>query len=115
MHHPSTHPPAALRAISLLLLVLIVTTACGNRAVPFVPKVYRGIYQQGFEVSSFSPCGSSERWWLEGVGGRLPEGESFVVIRARVSTRGAYGHMGGYTRRAMLTRVISANRSGRCQ
>jgi hypothetical protein len=96
--------------------------ALGTGSVPVPPDgIYRGIYEKGFEVSSFEPCGSSERWWVTGrvqqliaavtshrglVGGTV-----YVELRGRVGSRGRHGHLGGYPREFIVDRVLLARRS----
>jgi hypothetical protein len=62
----------------------------------------------GFEVSSFQPAGSDERWWVSR--GKLDEAAMAqlnsrargapltVEFRGVTSDRGRYGHMGLYQR-----------------
>ncbi len=76
-----------------------------------------GIYTGGFEVHSFTPCGSKEDWWLadrdinDRYGARSvskPETYWQIEIRALVSPLGKYGHLGGYVRCVTKVEFLSA-------
>ncbi|MGL5291350.1 MAG: hypothetical protein ACRC9T_05440 [Vibrionaceae bacterium] len=57
-----------------LLLPLVSLSFFAGAAKPDKPEMshpYRGIYTQGFEVSSFMPCGSKKDYWLSAKDERL--------------------------------------------
>lgn len=85
--------------------------------------VFRGRFTDGFETSRFVPCGSSEKWWVEGDKeliyrafypnfdrNCLPEDFRFktgyMEVQGRVTWRGAYGHMGEYNREIHIAKVL---------
>jgi len=87
--------------------------------------VYRGRYIKQFEVSSFQPCGSSEKWWVTGrvepliarlTSGGFVGGGAYVELRGRVSSRGRYGHLGAYSREFAVEQVllVRPHRSSDC-
>lgn len=76
---------------------------------------FRGVYSAGFEVSSFRPCGSSERWWVSTPGplheayvklNLIPYQEIYAVIRGDTSGVGRVGHLGQYSRYLSVDSLI---------
>ena len=107
--------------IALLASIAVAIAGCtfGTISVPPPPDgIYRGLFEKRFEVSSFQPCGSSERWWVTGrveplitavTSSRgLVGGIAYVELRGRVSSHGRYGHLGGYPREFIVERVLLA-------
>lgn len=88
-------------------------------------EYYVGFYSWGFEVSSFSPCGSEEKWWTNG--SDLVERyimldvdeyeEVFVRLKGTRSELGEYGHLGEYDREFEVTEVleIREKQEGDCE
>ena len=85
-------------------------TAGGGKA----PERLAGHYRYGFEMEAFRPCGGTEEWWIarsDELRTRAevlpPVGASiYVVIRARVSPEGTYGHLGAYRRQLSVVEVL---------
>ena len=81
---------------------------------------FRGHYVSAFETSAFEPCGSGEKWWVEGniVDLRKPANPSepgeweprefYVEWRGTRSATGNYGHMGDYLRELEVSEVLVA-------
>ena len=79
-------------------------------------QTYSGSYQPGWELSDFTPRGSTETWWLSGNLRRTepfslgyhPNGvHLFVTVEGQLSSRGHHGHLGAYQRELRVIRVIS--------
>lgn len=49
----------------LLFSVFIASLATGCSTSVSEQKPWRGVYSEGFEVSSFSPCGGGKDFWLD--------------------------------------------------
>lgn len=90
--------------------------------------VFAGIYISSFEASSFVRCGSRESWWLTDESHtlfrQLPQPEppdyttsAFIRVRAQVSSRGEYGHLGGSPREITVLEVleVSADTTAKCR
>lgn len=86
-------------------------------------REYRGIYETGFEVSWFHPCGAptgDDRWWVTLSNDALRQRDSlaksltgqpralYVRWRGTVSRRmpGGAGHMGRGSRYMLVTEVL---------
>lgn len=78
---------------------------------------FRGVYSAGFEVSSFRPCGSSERWWVSAPGALheayvklnpVPYQEIYAVILGDTSGVGRVGHLGLYSRYLSVDSLVEA-------
>ncbi len=76
-----------------------------------------GYVSFGFEDSSFYPCNSSERWWLNepsslGIDERYdaiasnPYEHVYARLRGSRSPRGKYGHLGAYQREFTVSEVV---------
>jgi len=85
------------------------------------PDVYEGIYSQGFEDSTFEPCGRSERWLIavgdtaamqhfgERVFEVLRQGNNpmYARLRGALSPKGSFpGNFITYDRKLELTDVL---------
>lgn len=99
-------------------------------------QVLEGYYASGFEQSRFTPCASvynQESWWLSadsasweqlhdsthrvGKQERAHTGfRAFVRVRATITSKGQYGHLGGYDRKIYVHEVLEAEpaQSGQC-
>lgn len=102
----------------------LVLAACTTVFADSTARLHRGIYVQSFEVSSFTECGSSERWWLsfgsraasrdfdERVGGGATGAkwgaQTYVEWEGTASAPGKYGHLGSYAREFVVARVVQA-------
>ena len=90
---------------------------------PALPTaVYEGKLVTGFETSSFSLCGTDERWWLEGNDRPIDNFLSthpwlrsktgfnvatlFVTVRGTPTATGNYGHGGSYPRTIAVDEVL---------
>jgi hypothetical protein len=86
------------------------------------PRQLTGHYTVRWEEQSFTPCGASERWWVSDPGPLMarwrelvPEGQwgtVFVTVRAEVTDRGMFGHMGMYPRAVAIREVTRAAAPG---
>ena len=81
------------------------------------PRRLTGHYTVQWEEQSFQPCGSREKWWVSDPGPLLPRyrelvkgdyGTVFVTIRADVTGRGSFGHLGMFPRAAAVREVVHA-------
>lgn len=106
---------------SLTLSLLALLGACAVTGTGGSTE-YAGLYSQGFEVDSFQPCGSPEKWWVtEGEelreryrqAGVQPYDRVYVVVRGRVGPPGRYGHLGAYARELRVERVVELRPGGR--
>ena len=89
---------------------------CGCKSTPEsfpFDGVYSGYYSRGFEVSSFRPQGSTERWSLSSNKTlepimRATDGgaEIYLVVRGTITPKGSYGHLGGNNRELYVSDVI---------
>ncbi len=88
-------------------------------------RQFSGIYQQGFEVEIFRPCGSPYAWWVvrgDELNARYrrvtqaPYDKVFVIVRGQVTERGSWGHLGKYIRQIAVDEVIRVDpkKRGRC-
>ena len=111
--------------------VVALLSGCGasDSGIP-ADREFTGYYTNSFENSLFIPCGSQERWWavgssLEVAAARRVPGNGnmgapsvtwFARVRGVVTTEGAWGHMGGYSRQLMVHRVseLRAPRASDC-
>jgi hypothetical protein len=105
-------------------LTVVVLAACSTHPRE---REYTGIYVSAFEVSSFRPCGTQERWWLTDASGSLAnrllapvppqfERSAFLRVRASLSRSGSYGHLSSYTHELTVTETldVSADTSAVC-
>jgi hypothetical protein len=86
------------------------------------PRELRGHYTVRWEEQSFTPCGQREKWWVADPGplmGRYREvlnggdyGTVYVRVRAEVTDRGMFGHMGMYPRAVAIREVVLAREAG---
>jgi|GEM_PF-2562464 len=72
---------------------------------------FTGIYEAGWELETFRPCGTAEEWWTWSTARIVHDdprgwGRRLVVVEGEVSAPGRYGHLGRYTRQIVITRVI---------
>jgi hypothetical protein len=83
------------------------------------PRRLTGHYTVQWEEQSFQPCGSSEKWWVSDPGPLMPRyrelvkggdyGTVFVTIRADVTERGSFGHLGMFPRAMAVREVVRAS------
>ncbi len=100
---------------------------------PALPRgVYDGEYIHGFETSAFIACGSTVKWWTEGVWNEVtafekqhpeiisPTGWRTSRLYLRVvgtpSATGNYGHLGSYPRQFDVDQLLELReyREGDC-
>ena len=106
---------------SYVLAILATLFLAGCDRLPPWPQrgTYRGEYSVGFEASRFKPCGINEEWWVENAGAladaaippnanptRYQSYRIYAEVRARVSRRGRFGHLGFYDREMKVLKVI---------
>ena len=85
------------------------------------PRTFTGVWDWGFETSSFTTNRGEGPYWLSGEGanwdalvapirasGGGPWGQVAIVVEGQLSPAGRYGHMGAYARELRVTRVIEA-------
>lgn len=101
------------RVVSALAAVALLAAATRGRE----PQRLTGHYTVQWEEQSFQPCGSSEKWWVADPGPLLPRyrelvkgnyGTVFVTVRAEVTERGRFGHLGMFPRSAAVREVLRA-------
>jgi hypothetical protein len=104
-------------AVPALAAVALLGAAARGRE----PQRLTGHYTVQWEEQSFRPCGSSEKWWVSDPGplmGRYRElvsgdyGTVFVTVRAEVTDRGRFGHLGMFPRAAAVREVVRASAAG---
>ena len=87
-------------------------------------QTFSGEWEWSFETSAFRTEDGRGPWWLSAEGsawddviapiqrsGGGPWGRVTLIVEARLSAPGRYGHMGAYEREIRVTRVISARLS----
>jgi len=109
-----------------LTLALLMPSLVAVSATHASDNTFEGIYQSGFEVSEFRPCGKPEQWWLSSTQGSFDEireyfeslesmdgqglldrrPELYLEVEAAVSPPGQYGHLGVFVRRIDVTKVL---------
>ena len=105
-------------AVAALGLVAV----AGALAPAGEPERYNGHYTVQWEEQSFTPCGSSEKWWMSDPGPLLARyrqivkdrdyGTVYVTVRAEVTDRGMFGHLGTFPRAMAVREVIDARAAG---
>jgi hypothetical protein len=91
--------------ITAVLVVTILIVGCSDESALDSSRAIEvnGVYELGFERSTFSPCGSAERWWIVGSSdaqeryvalGLSPTEKAYVRWLGYRSEPGDYGHMG---------------------
>jgi hypothetical protein len=112
------------RIIAPAFLSLVIASLLGCAApqlatetVTWEPvRIYSGSYKPGWELSDFTPRGSTETWWLSGnlqridrlAEGYHPHGiHFFITVEGQLSSPGHYGHLGAYSRELRVIQVIS--------
>jgi hypothetical protein len=85
------------------------------------PERLSGHYTVQFEEQSFQRCGSGEKWWVSDPGPLLARyrelvkgdyGTVYVTVRAEVSGRGMFGHLGMFPRTIAVREVVQARPAG---
>ena len=103
------------RALPLIVLGLAILAGCSVSPPQPGSGVYSGYYRYGFELSEFTPKGTSETWWLSGdtPAQCVPHyknrsvGTAYITVRATLSDAGGgYGHMGAYSRQLTVHKFI---------
>jgi len=86
------------------------------------PQRYSGHYTVQWEEQSFTPCGGREKWWMSDPGPLMARyrelnddhhyGTVYVTVRAEVTDRGRFGHLGMFPRAMAVREVIDARAAG---
>ncbi|HET7229524.1 MAG TPA: hypothetical protein VFJ16_05945 [Longimicrobium sp.] len=86
------------------------------------PRSYSGHYTVRWEEQSFTPCGGREKWWVSDPGPLMARyrevmresdyGSVYVTVRAEVTDRGMYGHLGMFPRAMAVREVVNARAAG---
>ena len=89
---------------------------------------YSGKWVTRFEMSSFTPCGTNYRWWMDGAAfdaevrflrehPATDPGPLWVSARGTPSATGPNGHLGQYSRKLTAREVleIRESRPGDCK
>ncbi len=111
--------------ISFLIVIVFVILGCSSTSPNWPTEgVFQGYYTKGFEVSSFTPDGIEEEWWLDGSIGKIvnqmiaPKNETskikspaYIVVRGKLSPPGNYGHLGHYNRELVVEEVIEVKQN----
>lgn len=107
----------------LVLIALVALLFAFLGSGDFIEKQYKGKYNIGFEVNTFHPCGSNQRWWVEAdsttnfiaaLSAFKPPEEIFKVTsiyvewRGRKSFFGFYGHLGHSHRKIEVSKIEEA-------
>ena len=80
--------------------------SCSKQAAWPHEGAFAGVYASGFESSLSVPQGTKEMWWLNGdvpcevapSSLRAPRPVLFIQVRASLSEKGSFGHLGKYGR-----------------
>ena len=105
-------------AVAALGLVAV----AGGQAPAGEPQRYSGHYTVQWEEQSFTPCGSGEKWWMSDPGPLMARyrelvkdrdyGTVYVTVRAEVTDRGSFGHLGMFPRAMAVREVIDVHAAG---
>lgn len=105
-------------AVAALGLVAV----AGAQAPAGEPQRYSGHYTVQWEEQSFTPCGGGEKWWMSDPGPLLARyrelvkdrdyGTVYVTVRAEVTDRGSFGHLGMFPRAMAVREVIDVRAAG---
>jgi len=85
------------------------------------PQRLTGHYTVQWEEQSFQLCGSREKWWVSDPGPLMARyrelvkgdyGTVFVTVRAEVTGRGSFGHLGMFPRAMAVREVVRADSAG---
>lgn len=107
-----------MRRAFLAGLIALALSACATNTSP---RSFTGVWEWGFETSSFVGTRGEGPYWLVAEGanwealqapirssGGGPWGRVAVVIEGDLSPPGQYGHLGAYERQLRVTRVIES-------
>lgn len=104
-----------MRILTATILIPVLAACASARGAMYEPHTLTGIYRHGWEVQSFRPCGSLEKWWVGDAAdlrpraeraGFDPDGPLLIEVRASLSERGRFGHMGAYSRQIGVQEVV---------
>jgi hypothetical protein len=107
----------------IVLTSMLLGSGCAPRSEPGQPlseptpatepvvRQFVGIYEAGWELEVFRPCGIAEEWWSWSTMRIITDdprgwGRRLVVVEGGVSVLGRYGHLGRYPRQIVITRLI---------
>ena len=129
--HPDEEKHPLMRKPAIALAALLAPCALGACSLfDDDARVYEGHYAFGFEINSFAPCATSERWWVVGEEAVLRAlidrtrevnqedlARAYVRLQGRPSRQGSYGHLDVYEREFELEAVLEvrAARASDCQ
>jgi hypothetical protein len=103
------------------VLAVAAAALMGGAGRGMEPERLTGHYTVQWEEQSFQPCGSGEKWWVSDAGPLLPRyrelvkgdyGTVFVTVRAEVTDRGSFGHLGMFPRAMAVREVVRADSAG---
>ena len=97
---------------------LVLMSVFGCHAKQDDKHIYSGYFTYGFEVSTFVPDGTSNRWWLNG---RLPCLEPelspsvarpilYLRVRGTLTSKGSQPTPDGYTHELNVSEVLKCRR-----
>ena len=117
-----------MRPILLGLLLLAFAAGCELLPEADTPRrlpdgdatQFEGFFAQGFEDSTFQPCGSDESWWATGeadamrtlaegyldAGERIGYAPVFARVQATLSPPGSYGNFDKFERALTIEEVL---------
>jgi hypothetical protein len=105
--------------LHLLLFSLLAFGAACISNTGTTNGVFRGIYINAFEASAFRPCSEARAWWTAGdlapvfaaweAQGPVAPWDAraaYLVVRARRSKKGGYGHLDSYPYELHVDQVL---------
>ena len=108
------------RVRAVLAVAAAALLGAGGRGME--PERLTGHYTVQWEEQSFQPCGSREKWWVSDPGPLLARyrelvrgdhwGTVYVTVRAEVTGRGSFGHLGMFPRAMAVREVVRADSAG---
>jgi hypothetical protein len=103
------------------VLAVAAAALMGGAGRGMEPERLTGHYTVQWEEQSFQPCGSREKWWVSDPGPLLARyrglvkgdyGTVYVTVRAEVTGRGSFGHLGMFPRAMAVREVVQADSAG---
>jgi hypothetical protein len=105
--------------LALTSLALLACVECSREPVWTHEGTFRGVYASNFENSMFVPKDAKEYWWLDGgVPCDVPSLATkrwrpvlFIEMRATLSDKGSFGHLGMYDRQITPSAFLVCRRA----